>query len=251
MEKTVKIGILDTGFDSRALEYFSKRPSFYDSPTSQIVETMSDTSGHGTAIALLIGSNSKLKSSIYGLCPTAEYYIAKITDSFGFSNSEYIHRALLFMAEQDVDIINISFGGSEYNEEIRQDCDYLKQQGCFVIAPSGDDGCDEEVLFPADYEAVYSIAAQDKNGDVFQTANSKSMNGTSNILAPGYEIPSRVVYANASSGVSGVNWEPQRKRWRAKITVKRKTIFLGYFKNKEDAIKARIEGERKYWNPLL
>lgn len=150
---------------------------------------MSDTSGHGTAIALLIGSNSKLKSSIYGLCPTAEYYIAKITDSFGFSNSEYIHRALLFMAEQDVDIINISFGGSEYNEEIRQDCDYLKQQGCFVIAPSGDDGCDEEVLFPADYEAVYSIAAQDKNGDVFQTANSKSMNGTSNILAPGYEIP--------------------------------------------------------------
>ena len=63
--------------------------------------------------------------------------------------------------------------------------------------------------------------------------------------------PTRAVYSNASSGVSGVNWEPRRKRWRAKITVKRKTIFLGYFKKKEDAIKARIEGEKKYWDPLL
>ena len=61
--------------------------------------------------------------------------------------------------------------------------------------------------------------------------------------------PTRAVYANASSGVSSVNWEPQRKRRRAKITIKRKTIYLGYFKNKEDAIKARIEGEKKYWNP--
>lgn len=61
----------------------------------------------------------------------------------------------------------------------------------------------------------------------------------------------RAVYANASSGVSSVNWEPQRKRWRAKITIKRKTIYLGYFKNKEDTIKARIEGEKKYWNSPL
>ena len=45
--------------------------------------------------------------------------------------------------------------------------------------------------------------------------------------------------------------EPQRKRRRAKITIKRKTIYLGYFKNKEDAIKARIEGEKKYWNSPL
>ncbi len=63
--------------------------------------------------------------------------------------------------------------------------------------------------------------------------------------------PMRAVYANASSGVSSVNWEPQRKRRRAKITIKRKTIYLGYFKNKEDAIKARIEGEKKYRNPPL
>lgn len=63
--------------------------------------------------------------------------------------------------------------------------------------------------------------------------------------------PTRAVYSNASSGVSGVSWEPLRKRWRAKITIKKKTIYLGYFKNKEDAIKARVEAERKYWDPLL
>ena len=30
-----------------------------------------------------------------------------------------------------------------------------------------------------------------------------------------------------------------------------KPVLYYYFKNKEDAIKARIEGEKKYWDPLL
>lgn len=42
--------------------------------------------------------------------------------------------------------------------------------------------------------------------------------------------PTRAVCANAFSEVSSVNWEPQRKRRRAKITIKRKTIYLGYFR---------------------
>ena len=51
---------------------------------------------------------------------------------------------------------------------------------------------------------------------------------------------------NASS-VTGVSWHKARNKWRAYITVNGKTKHLGYFINKEEAIKARREAEIKYF----
>lgn len=53
--------------------------------------------------------------------------------------------------------------------------------------------------------------------------------------------------SNNTSGVMGVYWDKFYKKWRAVIMVKRKQTHLGYFINKEDAIKARREGEIKYF----
>ena len=48
-----------------------------------------------------------------------------------------------------------------------------------------------------------------------------------------------------TSGIIGVNWN--RAYWRAYITVDKKQKFLGYYKNKEDAIQARLLAENKYF----
>lgn len=51
---------------------------------------------------------------------------------------------------------------------------------------------------------------------------------------------------NNTSGVSGVSWRKDREVWRAYITVEdRKQIHLGAFKNKEDAIRARLNAENE------
>ncbi len=50
---------------------------------------------------------------------------------------------------------------------------------------------------------------------------------------------------NNTSGVRGVDW--QKNRWRARITVNHKDLVLGYFTEKKEAIKARKEGENKYF----
>ena len=63
--------------------------------------------------------------------------------------------------------------------------------------------------------------------------------------------PTRAVYINSTSGVSGVSWSEKRKKWLAQIVFQQRNHFLGYFDLKEDAIKARIEGERKYFQPIL
>ena len=41
-----------------------------------------------------------------------------------------------------------------------------------------------------------------------------------------------------TSGYKGVNWYKHRKKWRAEITLNKKTLHLGYFDTKEDAYDA-------------
>ena len=52
---------------------------------------------------------------------------------------------------------------------------------------------------------------------------------------------------NNTSGVIGVYWDKANKKWRAIIMINGKTKHLGYFINKEEAIKVRKEAEIKYF----
>ena len=53
--------------------------------------------------------------------------------------------------------------------------------------------------------------------------------------------------SNNTSGVIGVWWNKQLKKWQAMIYYYGKSKHLGYFINKEDAIKVRKEAEIKYF----
>ena len=55
------------------------------------------------------------------------------------------------------------------------------------------------------------------------------------------------IQKNNTSGVSGVSWESDRQRWKASIKIDKKDKRLGCFINKDDAIKARLEAEAKYY----
>ena len=51
------------------------------------------------------------------------------------------------------------------------------------------------------------------------------------------------------SGIKGINWNKRDKRWKAEISVNKKKIYLGYFKNFDSAVVARYIAELKYsWN---
>lgn len=49
-----------------------------------------------------------------------------------------------------------------------------------------------------------------------------------------------------TSGCVGVTWKKQDKAWQSQISVSGKYIYLGQFKDKEDAIAARKAAEGKY-----
>ena len=54
------------------------------------------------------------------------------------------------------------------------------------------------------------------------------------------------LWANNTSGVRGVYYNKDYKKWFALITVNYKRKWLGYFEDKQDAINARREAEKKY-----
>lgn len=63
-------------------------------------------------------------------------------------------------------------------------------------------------------------------------------------------LNSKLLSSN-TSGYKGVSWDRSRKKWVAQITFKGKKYRLGRYNNIEDAIKARIEAEEKYFKPIL
>lgn len=52
---------------------------------------------------------------------------------------------------------------------------------------------------------------------------------------------------NNTSGITGVHYDKKRNKWCAQIMINRKGIFLGYYNNKDDAIKSRLTAEQKYF----
>lgn len=54
-----------------------------------------------------------------------------------------------------------------------------------------------------------------------------------------------------NSGYKGVSWDKHAGKWMAYIMFKRKTINLGRYENKQDAIEARRKAEEKYFLPIL
>lgn len=50
-------------------------------------------------------------------------------------------------------------------------------------------------------------------------------------------------YSTNTSGITGVTFDGKREQWIATIMYSHRRIFIGRFKNKEDAIMARLETE--------
>jgi hypothetical protein len=55
------------------------------------------------------------------------------------------------------------------------------------------------------------------------------------------------VHSSNTSGVRGVTWSKNSKKWFSQIMVRGKTKSLGYYHNFDDAVAARRKGELKYF----
>ncbi len=92
--------------------------------------------------------------------------------------------------------------------------------------------------------APFDIDVDHKHG-----SNTKHDNRKSNLrlATVSHNQMNKEIQSNNTSGYVGVSWHKKSKKWRARINVNKKEIFLGEYSDIQDAIVARKNAEEKYF----
>tara|TARA_R110000850_G_C9740312_1_gene444296 strand:- start:60 stop:566 length:507 start_codon:yes stop_codon:yes gene_type:complete len=92
---------------------------------------------------------------------------------------------------------------------------------------------------------VYGKIPKEEIDHINKQRDDNSINNLREVSS-GENLKNQHMQKRNTSGVTGVRWESNRKRWFAQIGVNGETIKLGRFKRLSDAKKAREEAELKY-----
>lgn len=138
---TIKVGVVDTGFDFKSkwdnVSFPKPRLCKFGHKDFGGAGPLTDEHGHGTHIISLIG---KYADNTDYCIVSAKYYSKPYTlRGFGIDNGINSTKALRYLVNLKVDIINLSYGGTSY---IKEECDIIKKaldNGIIIVAAAGND----------------------------------------------------------------------------------------------------------------
>jgi subtilisin family serine protease len=181
----ITVAVIDTGVDTLHQDLASKihplSKSFLGDP-----KNITDTDGHGTTMAGIIGASGK--SKVFGVAPGVELLILKASEHQRGGDVKLFARALEYAAGIDsVDIISFSTVLGD-DEDLKKAIGKCREKKKFVVAAIGNarntqipEGPDTDT-FPACYEPVIAVGAFDKAGSLCSFSN---WNSQLDFLAPG------------------------------------------------------------------
>jgi hypothetical protein len=213
---TTILGIVDTGFDLHHPELnrdlFDGTPRVFARFNSSVegeFATTDDSVGHGTMVAgvalALTNNGPQLGSGVAGVCggtggdsvgcrvvevkATPTHYTDALASELG--------SGIVFAAIRGARAINLSFGGDEDNDTVRDAIAYAARHGAVVVCGAGN-GQDERPQYPgyyARYGLGISVAALKSDGTL---AAFSSRGPQIDVAAPGEHIMSTyLTYENA------------------------------------------------------
>jgi len=166
--KGIKVGIIDTGIDyshSDLAPNIAKYKSFIDDTDGV------DANFHGTHVAgISCGRNNG--TGIVGVAPKAKIYSAKIFDKNSKTTATAEMKALEWMAEEGVHVVNMSYGGlfpidiPGVKESLQKYHDCVKavaDAGVIMVAAAGNAGNSRDTLdrisWPARFPETFAVGA--------------------------------------------------------------------------------------------
>jgi subtilisin family serine protease len=180
LEKKVKVAILDSGINKNHEDLKGKVVKEYNAIRPN--ETVVDNYGHGTAVAGVLAANDN-NIGILGVAPFVEIYSVKVLGDNGRGNIDSLVDGIKWCISNDVQIINISFGITMGNKELRSVINEAIESGIVVVASAGNT-YGGNVEYPARYEDVISVTAVDSNYKVAKF----SPKGKIDFAAPGVDV---------------------------------------------------------------
>ncbi len=184
----VKVAVLDTGINLShpALRANIKGGINILKPKS----SPNDDNGHGTHVAGIIGACEN-KSGLCGVAPEVALYAVKIFDSRGEANLSDIVEGLQWCLEQDIKLINLSFGISNDNHLLQKMIQKAASAGLIMVCAAGNEGSlagdqqTDNVLYPARYPETIAVSALSEQEDF---ATYSSSGPQIDFIAPGSAI---------------------------------------------------------------
>lgn len=189
----VKVAILDTGIDSShpdlSLNVKGGYSVFTDSANSN---PFYDGYGHGTHVAGTVAAvNNTI--GVLGVAPNASLYSVKVLDNSGSGSYSGIAQGIEWAINNNMDIINMSLGGTTGSAILQQYCDLAYNSGILLVAAAGNSGnsagTGDNVNYPARYSSVIAVAAIDSNN---KRGSFSSTGPALELSAPGVSVYSTV-----------------------------------------------------------
>lgn len=158
-----------------------------------------DANGHGTGIAGLIGAKDN-KDGIKGVFPDAEIYSVKAFDENLKSPLSRIVEGIYWGIENDMDIINMSFGTTVNSAVLHQAIKDAESAGILLIAAAGNTE-HQDINYPAAYDEVIAVGSINAEGKLAELTST----GTElELLAPGEQVCTTGLFYG-TIGVSGTS----------------------------------------------
>ena len=182
--KPIKVAIIDSGIDFTEELNVVERKNYADE--GYVVPLYEDVTGHGTGIAGIIAAKEK-EFGIKGINPYCELYSVKILDSNNKAPMSRVIQAIYWCIDNDIDIIHMSFGMSQYSEILHRAVRDAAEADILMIASAGNNG--RNTCYPAAYGEVISVGSVNSRGEL-----SSFDTDCMELVAPGEKIDTTSFY---------------------------------------------------------
>jgi subtilisin family serine protease len=181
----IKVGVLDTGI---ALEHPDLQPAILEARDfTRSPSAAYDAQGHGTHVSGIIAARRNAHG-IVGVAPESKIISAKVLNDEGVGTSQDIVAGIQWAVEKGADILSMSLGSPEPDEEIHQALLLAISKGIFVITAAGNEGPDlDTVGYPAGFPEMVAVGSVDRRKRLSQFS---SRGRQVDVVAPGDEITS-------------------------------------------------------------
>ncbi len=181
----IKVGILDSGISMNAEFENVYRVDLVPDTVHDSLGIFNDVTGHGTNTAGVIAA-AKNQEGIIGIAPNVSIYSIRVLDEDNEAPISRIIAGIEWAIENDIDVLNMSFGTLNYSSLLYQSIRRAYDSGMVLVASAGNTGEDsDQVTYPAKFGEVISVGSCDQNGN--QSVFSPESEGV-DILAPGEYI---------------------------------------------------------------
>ena len=154
-----------------------------------------DVQGHGTHVAGIAAGTADDGFGIAGIAPGARILAVRVLDDEGAGNYSQVAAGIVFAAQRGAKVINLSLGGQQPSELLRNAIDYAAAHGAIVTCATGNEAL-RTIGYPARYASCMAVGASGLSDELAEFSN---VGAGIDVVAPGVQVLSSTMGATYDS----------------------------------------------------